>query len=148
MGKLYKKFINVLDTATSKANLKSKIGFLKDDAFNYPPIRKILDQVVKDGVHYTCNKSRKGIKKTTSIVDNFLKIVKRKLRQVESFRDRECTALLFNAMANIRNFAPFMSGAKNAHKSPFMIAQTEDYDLPWAQIMNVNNAFLFTENTI
>lgn len=148
VGKLYNKFKNVLDTATSKANLKSKIGFLTDDAFSYPPIRKIIDQVIKDGVHYTCNKSRKGIKKTTSIVDNFLKGVKRKLRQVESFRDKECTGLLFNAMANIRNFAPFMSGAKNAHKSPFMIAQGETYDLPWVQVMNVNNAFLFTENVI
>ena len=147
-GKLYKKFKNILDTATSKANLKSKIGFLKNDAFTYPPIQKILDQVIKDGVHYTCHKSRKGIKTTTSFVDNFLKIVKRKLRQVESFRDKEYTGLLFNAMANIRNFAPFLSGAKNAHKSPFIMAQGENYELPWVQIMNVHNAFLFTENTI
>ena len=73
-----------------------KIGFLKDDAFSYPPIRKILAQVIKDGAHYTCNKSRKGIKKTTSIVDNILKNVKRKLRQAESFRDKESAELLFN----------------------------------------------------
>ncbi|MDM8539414.1 hypothetical protein QUF70_21885, partial [Desulfobacterales bacterium HSG17] len=146
--KQYKKFKKILDTATSKANLKSKIGFLKDDAFNYPPVRKILNQVISDGARYTCNKSRKGIKKTTSIADNFLKIVKRKLREVESFRDKECTGLLFQAMANIRNFVPFMSGAKNAHKSPFMIAQGETFDLPWVQVMNVHNAFLFTENAI
>ncbi len=144
--KLYNKFKKILDTATSKANLKSKIGFLKDDAFNYPPVRKILNQVISDGARYTCNKSRKGIKKTTSIADNFLKIVKRKLRQVESFRDKECTELLFQAMANIRNFVPFMSGAKNAHKSPFMMAQGETFELPWVQVMNVHNAFLFTEN--
>jgi hypothetical protein len=46
-------------------------------------------------------------------------------------------------MANIRNFAPFMSGAKNAHKSPFMLAQGQTYNLPWIQVMNVHNAFLF-----
>jgi len=148
VGKLYKKFKKILNTATSKANLKSKIGFLKDDAFNYPPVRKILNQVINDGAHYTCNKRRKGIKKTTSQVDNFLKIVKRKLRQVESFRDKECTGLLFQAMANIRNFVPFMSDAKNAHKSPFMMVKGETFELPWVQIMNVHNAFLFTENAI
>ena len=146
VGKFYKKFKNVLDGATSKANLESKIGFLEDDAFNYPPIRKILDQVICDGAHYTCNKSRKGIKKTTSLADNFLKIVKRKLRQVESFRDQECTEILFKAMANVRNFVPFLSGAKNAHKSPFILAQGQTFELPWTQIMNVHNAFLFTEN--
>jgi hypothetical protein len=79
-------------------------------------------------------------------VDNFLKIVKRKLRQVESFRDQESTGLLFRAMPNIRNFVPFNSGAKNAHKSPFMRAQGETHDLPWVQVMNMLNAFLFVEN--
>jgi len=145
---LYKKFRKILDTAASNANLKSKIGFLNDEAFNYPPVRTILEQVIRDGAHYTCNKRKKGIKKTTSIADNFLKIVKRKLRQAESFRDKECTGLLFRAMANIRNFVPFLSGAENAHKSPFMMAQGETFDLPWVQIMNVHNAFLFTENAL
>ena len=93
--------------------------------------------------HYTAHKNRNGIKKTTSIVDNFLKTVKRKLRQVESFRDQEWAGISFRAMANIRNFAPFMSGAKNAHKSPFMLAQGQTFNLPWIQVMNVHNAFLF-----
>ncbi len=80
------------------------------------------------------------------MVDNFLKIVKRKLRQVESFRDPKHTRLLFRAMASARNFLPFLSGAKNAHKSPFMLANGETFNLPWIQTMNVHNAFLFTEN--
>lgn len=144
--KLYDQFKKILDTATSASNLRAKIGFLKDEAFNYPPIRRILDHVIEDGARYTCHTRRKGIKKTTSLVDGFLKIVKRKLRQVESFRDQQSTKSLFRAMANIRNFAPFMSGAKNAHNSPFMLAKGETFDLPWAQVMNVHDAFLFTEN--
>ncbi|MDM8526456.1 DUF6431 domain-containing protein, partial [Desulfococcaceae bacterium HSG8] len=144
--KLYKKFRKALDTATSEVSLKIKIGSLKDEAFSHPLLRKVLDQVIKDGSRYTCHKSRKGIKKTTSRADNFLKTVKRKLRQAESFRDQECTGILFRAMANVRNFVPFMSGAKNAHKSPFMLAQGQTFDLPWAQIMNMHNAFLFTQN--
>jgi len=37
-----------------------------------------------------------------------------------------------------------MSGAKNAHKSPFELAGGETYELPWIQIINTHNAFLFT----
>ena len=82
------------------------------------------------------------------MADNFLKIVKRKLRQVESFRNQECTKFLFRAMANVRNFVPFLSGAQNAHNSPFMLAEGKTFDLPWTQVMNVHNAFLFTENAL
>jgi len=48
-------------------------------------------------------------------------------------------------MADLRNFVPFMSGAENMHKSPFMSARGETYGLPWIQAMNVHNAFLFTD---
>jgi hypothetical protein len=48
-------------------------------------------------------------------------------------------------MANVRNFVPFMPGAKNAHKSPFMLAKGETYGLPWIQTMNMHNAFLFCD---
>jgi hypothetical protein len=119
---------------------------LKQKEFNHPLLSSVLDELKKNAVYYTAHKIRSGIKMTTSIVDNFLKIVKRKLRQVESFRDKECTRLLFKAMANVRNFVPFLTGAKNAHKSPFILAGGEDYDLPWIQAMNVHNAFLFLEN--
>ena len=63
---------------------------------------------------------------------------------MESFRDEKMTKLTFQGMANVRNFVPFMSGAKNAHKSPFELAGGETYGLSWIQTMNVHNAFLFT----
>jgi len=60
-----------------------------------------------------------------------------------SFRDAEWARLYFRAQANTRNFLPFGSGAKNAHKSPFLLAGGQTYDLPWIQVMNVHDAFLF-----
>jgi hypothetical protein len=105
-----------------------------------------LDELKENASHYTCHKKREGITKTTSIVDNFLKSVKRKLTMAESFRDKKWSQILFRAMANTRNFVPFLPGAKNAHKSPFVLAQGQTYDLPWIQVMNFHNAFLFTEN--
>jgi len=143
--RLYEKFRKILDTATSKVNLEVKIDMAKETAFDHPSIRPIIKEVKKNAVHYTAHKKRSGIKKTTSLVDNFLKIVKRKLKQVESFRDRHWAAICFRGMANARNFVPFMSGAKNAHKSPFMLANGETYDLPWIQVMNMHNAFLFND---
>jgi hypothetical protein len=142
---LYKKFKKALDEGGSQAALKVKIGMLKEPAFKHPAIRSALEEVEKNAANYTAHKSRKGIKKTTSIVDNFLKTVKRKLRQVESFRDGNWTGILLRGMANVRNFVPFMSGAKNAHKSPFMLAKGETYGLPWIQTMNMHNAFLFCD---
>ncbi len=68
-------------------------------------------------------------------------MIKRKLRQVESFRDPVHTRLLFRAMANARIFLLFLPGAKNAHKSPFMLADGEAFNLSWIQTMNAQNAF-------
>ena len=142
---LYMEIKEILKTASSKKALTIRLNALKDEAFGHPTIKKRIASIKRDAVYYTSSKRRKGISKTTSVVDNFLKVVKRKLIQAESFRDRQYTGWLFQAMANVRNFLPFLPPAKNAHKSPFMLADGKTYDLPWMQTMNVHNAFLFTK---
>ena len=143
---LYRKFKKVLKTSTSKSNLEVKAKtLLKEEAFSHPLLQKRVNELLENATHYTSQKNRKGITQTTSLVDNFLKIVKRKLRQVESFRDMDCTKILFRGMANVRNFFPFSPGAKNNNKSPFVLAQGETYNLPWIQVMNIHNAFLFNK---
>ncbi len=143
---LYRKFKKVLDTAMYAGSLRAKLKSLDDKAFEHPLLKKHVDELRDNAAHYTSHKRRSGITKTTSKVDNFLKIIKRKLRQVTSFRDKDYAKILFNATANIRNFVPFLSGSKNAHQSPFILAGGDTYDLPWMQVMNVHNAFLFTSN--
>lgn len=145
---LYIKFKKVLKTSTSKLNLEAKIKSLDDEAFSNPILQDRLTELIENAAHYTSHKNRKGITETTSIVDNYLKMVKRKLRQIESFRDKEWASLFFRGQANTRNFVPFNPGAKNAHKSPFQLASGQTYDLPWIQVMNVHNAFLFTEGAL
>jgi len=144
--RLYKKIKELLQWSSSGRALEVKLNALEEEAFKHPLLQKRLEDLKTNAVHYTCYRKREGISRTTYAVDNYLKIVKRKLRQVESFRNQECTKILFQAMANVRNFVPFLSGAKNAHKSPFMLAQGETYDLPWIQVMNFHNAFLFSDN--
>ena len=143
--KTYGKVKRILETADSKMALGIKIDMAAEPAFEHPSVAKVINELKKSAVHYTVHKRRNGIKRTTSLVDNFLKMVKRKLKQAESFRDSNWAKLLLRAMSNVRNFVPFMSGAKNAGKSPFMLANGSTYDLPWSQVMNVHNAFLFEE---
>ncbi len=147
-SELYKKFKQVLKSSTSKVNLQTRIKLLDDEAFLDPILRARIDELRENAEHYTAHKQRRGIAQTTSIVDNYLKIVKRKLRQVESFRDRQWAALLFKAQANTRNFVPFNPGAKHAGRSPFSLAGGQTFDLPWIQIMNVHNAFLFFDGAL
>ncbi len=142
---LYKKFKKVLKTSTSKVNLMAKVKSLKDSAFQNPILAERVSELKENATHYTSHKRRKGVTQTTSIVDNFLKRVKKKLIQVESFRDEEWARLFFKGIANVRNFLPFVPGSKNANKSPFGIAGGKTYDLPWAQVMNVHDGFLFSK---
>jgi hypothetical protein len=145
-GRLYKVFKKVLESSTSQVSLEVKLKYLNEAAFHHPLLKGRLAELKENASHYTCHKKREGISRTTSIVDNFLKSVKRKLTMAESFRDKEYSQILFQAMANTRNFVPFLPGAKNAHKSPFMLAQGKTHDLPWIQVMNFHNSFLFTDN--
>ena len=81
MNRLYKKIKTALETASSGVDLKVKIESLQmhEQAFRHTLFRTIIEEVIKNAVRYTVNKNRNGIKKTTSLVDNFLKVVKRKL---------------------------------------------------------------------
>lgn len=144
LKRLYQQVQTVLETAESGSMLTLQLKALDDEAFQHPILRAHLDDLKATAVRYTSHNKRRGLTKTTSIVDNLLKRVKRKLRQVESVRDQKCTKAFFRAMATVRNFVPFGSGAKNTNKSPFMLAQGETYDLPWIQVLNMHNAFLFT----
>lgn len=148
VSRLYKKFKKVLKISTSKINLEARIKSLNDEAFSAPILQERLEELKENAAHYTAHKNRKGITQTTSIVDNYLKGIKRKLRQIESFRDNEWAKLSFRAHANVRNFVPFLPGSKNAHQSPFELAGGQTYGLPWIQTMSVHNAFLFTENAL
>lgn len=142
---LYEMFNRLLSESTHGTNMEVKVEMLlkNEEAFNHPILKNRLDELKKNAIQYTVHKQRSGITKTTSIVDNFLKIAKRKLRQVMSFRDPKWAAIMFKAMANVRNFVPFMTGAKNAHKSPFMLTGGQDFGLSWMQVLNVHNGFLF-----
>ena len=148
INELYEKIKKILETATHAGALKAQLKGLDDEAISYPAIKKRIEDLRDNAVHYTSHKQRSGMTTTTSIVDNFLKGVKRKLKQVESFRDKRSTQSFFCAMANIRNFVPFMPGAKNTRKSPFMLAGGETYGLPWMQVINMHNGFSIAHNKL
>ncbi len=61
--KLYKKFRKVLDTATSEVSLKIKIGYLKDEAFSHPPLRKYWSRSLKTVPVIPVIKAEKALKR-------------------------------------------------------------------------------------
>jgi len=123
--------------------MQIKLNRLTDEAFKHPILKSRIEEIKQNATHYCANKNRIGIKRTTSIVDNFLKLAKEKLQKIKSFRDPEWASCFFRALANVRNFLPFKPGAKNAHKSPFMLAEGQTLNLPWMQVINLHNGFLF-----
>jgi len=46
------------------------------------------------------------------------------------------------------NFVHFMPGAKNAGKSPFMLAGGQASGLPWMQVLNMHNGFFHASNVL
>jgi len=140
---LLNQVIKVLKNSTSSTNMQVKLNRLTDDAFNHPILKSRIMEIKQNATHYCANKNRIGIKRTTSIVDNFLRLAKEKLQKIKSFRDTEWASCFFRALANVRNFLPFKPGAKNAHKSPFMLAAGLTLNLPWMQVINLHNGFLF-----
>jgi len=139
---LLEKIIKVLKKSTSAINMKVKLNGLIDEEFKHPILQSRIEELKQNASSYCANKNRIGIKRTTSIVDNFLKLAKEKLQRVKSFRDPEWASCFFRALANVRNFLPFKPGAKNAHKSPFMLAEGQTLNLPWMQVVNLHNGFL------
>jgi len=143
---LYRKFSDILENSTHGTDMLVKANMLEKEekeAFSHPALKKRLDELKENSINYTRHKEKKGMTKTTSIVDNFLKNAKRKLREAMSFRTPESAKEFFRSMGNVRNFLPFTTGSKNAHKSPFMLSGGEAYNLPWMQVINVYNGFLF-----
>ena len=139
---LYEQFSAILNGSTNKVNLEIRVRGLKDEAFNHPLLKKRVDELLENAVHYTSHNKKSGITKTTSIVDNFLKKAKERLNKIRCFRDPEWAKIFYNAMANIRNFVPYKPGAKNAHKSPFMLANGKIFGLHWIEVMNLHNVFI------
>ena len=74
----YKEVKEILETAPSESALRVRLNHLfKEDAFEHPLLKSRIESLMEDGVHYTCANKRKVIAPTTSIVDNFLEIVKK-----------------------------------------------------------------------
>ena len=86
VGELYQEFKKILDQSTSKSNLLIRLKALeKRKECDHPLLKNRLKELKENAAHYTMHNKRKGISTTTFAVDNYLKIVKRKLRHSCTF---------------------------------------------------------------
>jgi len=75
----------VLKKSTSSTNMQIKLNRLTDEAFKHPILKSRIEEIKQNATHYCANKNRIGVKRTTSIVDNFLKLAKEKLQKIKCF---------------------------------------------------------------
>ena len=87
--------IKVLKNSTSSTNMQIRLNKLTDDEFNHPILKERIEEIKQNATHYCANKNRIGIKRTTSIVNNFMKLAKEKLQKIKSFRDPEWASCFF-----------------------------------------------------
>jgi hypothetical protein len=118
--RLYHAVKTVLEAAESSIVLRQKLHVLarEEAAFQHPLLQARLEELIANAVHYTSHHKRHGLTKTTSIVDNFLKIVKRKLRQVESFRDPRVPDSSSGRWRMSEILCPFYPGPRTPIRAP------------------------------
>jgi hypothetical protein len=76
---------------------------------------------------------------TSSMVELTFKLLTRKVESLYSFRRSKCHAAQRSLIvwALVRNFVPYLPGAKYAGRSPAQLAGVDLQDLPWLQFINL-----------
>lgn len=76
---------------------------------------------------------------TTSLVELSFKFLTRKVESIYSFRKSRCNAAQksLTVWALVRNFVPYLPGAKYAGQSPAELAGVDLNGLPWLQFVNL-----------
>jgi len=90
--------------------------------------------------HYNTRRLRSPLlAATTSTVELTFKFLTRKVESLYSFRRSQCNAAQrsLTVWALVRNFAPYLPGARYAGQSPAELAGVDLMGLPWLQFINL-----------
>ena len=91
-------------------------------------------------VHYNTWRMRSpSLAATSSLVELSFKQLTRKAESMYSFRRSKCDAAQksLTVWALVRNFVPYLPGAKHAGQSPAQLAGVDRDGLPWLQYVNL-----------
>ncbi len=131
-------FFAVLDAPNQKlyrARLRTLTKRAADE-----PILLARCQSLSRKIHFNTHRLRSPLlTATTSLVELTFKFLTRKIESLYSFRRSKCDAAQksLTTWALIRNFIPYLPGAKYAGQSPAQLAGVDLQGLPWLQYINL-----------
>jgi hypothetical protein len=131
-------FFEVLDAPTPKlyrARLRKLTRWVADE-----PILLARCKSLQKKSHYNTWRLRSpSLAATTSSVELTFKLLTRKVESLYSFRRSKCNAAQksLTVWALVRDFVPYLPGAKYAGRSPAQLAGVDLQGLPWLQYINL-----------
>jgi hypothetical protein len=138
LTRLCRAFFDVLDAPNAKlyrARLRRLTKQVADE-----PILLARCQSLRKKSHYNTWRLRSPLlTATTSLVELSFKFLTRKVESMYSFRRSKCNAAQKSLIvwALVRNFVPYLPGAKHAGRSPAELAGLDLEGLPWLQYVNL-----------
>lgn len=131
-------FFDVLDAPTPKlyqARLRKLTRRVADE-----PILLARCKSLQKKIHYNTWRLRSPLlAATSSLVELTFKQLTRKVESLYSFRRSKCNAAQksLTVWALVRNFIPYLPGAKYEGRSPAQLAGVDLQGLPWLQYVNL-----------
>ena len=131
-------FFEVLDAPTPK-RYRARLRKLTRRAAGEPILLARCKSLQKKN-HYNTRRLRSPLlAATTSTVELTFKFLTRKVESLYSFRRSKCNAAQksLTVWALVRNFVPYLPGAKHEGQSPAELAGVDLVGLPWLQYINL-----------
>jgi len=138
LAKWRRAFFDVLDAPNAKL-YRARLHKLTKQVADEPLLLARCQSLQKKS-HYNTHRLRSPLlAATTSRVELSFKFLTRKAESLYSFRRSRCNAAQksLTVWALVRNFIPYLPGAKYAGQSPAELAGVDLEGLPWLQYINL-----------
>lgn len=131
-------FFEVLEAPNAKL-YRARLRALTKRAADEPLLLARCESLSRKIHHNTYRLRSPLLTATTSRVELTFKFLTRKMESLYSFRRSKCDAAQksLTVWATVRNFIPYLPGAKYAGQSPAQLAGVDLQGLPWLQYINL-----------
>ena len=138
LPKLCRAFFDVLDAPNAKL-YRARLRKLTKQVADEPILLSRCKSLRKKSHYNTWRLRSPLLAATTSLVELTFKFLTRKVESMYSFRRSKCDAAQKSLIvwALVRNFVPYLPGAKYAGQSPAELAGVDLQGLPWLQYVNL-----------
>ena len=131
-------FFEVLDAPTPKL-YRTRLRKLTRRVADEPILLARCKSLQKKSHYNTWRLRSPSLATTSSMVELTFKLLTRKVESLYSFRRSKCNAAQksLTVWALVRDFVPYLPGAKYADRSPAQLAGVDLQGLPWLQYINL-----------